>query len=190
MAGFSYTAAIREKTLPQKLDIKSFATSATSLSGQSLLSNFNRLTEETQGLGAENVLKWSVQGELKPDLAGQAQAWLRLQVEVSLPLTCQRCLGPVDVPVLIERSFRFVATEAQAELEDDESPEDVLVLSPDFDLAALIEDEVLMDLPVVPRHDACPVALKLAVADAGFEPETPKPHPFAVLAGLKDRKLS
>jgi len=190
MAGFSYTAAMREQTPPKKLDIKSFATSATSLSGQSLLSNFNRLTEETQGLGAENTLKWAAQGELKPDPAGQAQARLHLQVEVSLPLTCQRCLSPVEVLVQIDQSFRFVATEAQAELEDDASPEDLLVLSPDFDLAALIEDEVLMDLPVVPRHDTCPVALKLSVADAGFEPEAPKPNPFAVLAGLKDRKPS
>jgi uncharacterized protein len=86
---------------------------------------------------------------------------------------------------MIERAFRFVETEAQAELEDDASPEDVLVLSRDFDLATLIEDEVLMDLPVVPRHDTCPVPVKLTAADADFEEVSPKPSPFAVLAGLK-----
>jgi uncharacterized protein len=123
-------------------------------------------------------------------LAGQAQAWLHLQVELSLPLTCQRCLGRVDVLVQIDRTFRFVETEAQAEVEDDDSLEDLLVQSQDFDLAHLIEDEVLMDLPVVPRHDTCPVEIKLSVADAAFEPETPKPSPFLVLAGLKDRNPS
>lgn len=181
---------MRETTPPKKLDIASFAAASTTLSGQNLLLNFKRLIEETHGLGAENIVKWSVQCDLKSDQAGQAQAWLHLVVELVLPLTCQRCLGPVDVPVQIDRSFRFVATEAQAELEDDESVEDVLVQSQDFDLAALIEDEVLMDLPVVPRHDSCPVALKLSVADAAFEAEAPKPNPFAVLAGLKDRKPS
>jgi uncharacterized protein len=106
-------------------------------------------------------------------------------VNTSLPLICQRCLGPVDVPLVIERAFRFVETEAQAEQEDDASPEDLLVLSRDFDLAALMEDEVLMELPVVPRHEVCPVPVKLAVADANFDESAPKPNPFAVLAGLK-----
>jgi uncharacterized protein len=91
----------------------------------------------------------------------------------------------VDVPVHIDRSFRFVESEAQAELEDDESSEDVLVLSQDFDLVGLIEDEVLMDLPVVPRHETCPVAIKLLAADPDFEDTPAKPNPFAVLAGLK-----
>lgn len=124
-------------------------------------------------------------GELRSDHAGQEQVWLHLRVQVSLPLTCQRCLGPVDVLVQIERSFRFVENEAQAELEDDASPEDVLVLSQEFDLAALIEDEVLMDLPVVPRHESCPLPVKLMAVDANFEEAQPKPNPFAALAGLK-----
>lgn len=140
---------------------------------------------ETHGLGAKNVLSWSVRGELKPGPEGKPQVWLHLTASVTLPLTCQRCLGPVDVPVQIDRSFRFVDSEAQAELEDDESSEDVLVLSQDFDLVGLIEDEVLMDLPVVPRHETCPVAIKLMAADADFEDAPVKPNPFAGLAVLK-----
>lgn len=141
--------------------------------------------QETKGLGAENILNWSAQFELQPGQAGQLQVCLHLGVGVSLPLTCQRCLTTVEVPVQIDRLFKFVDTEAQAELEDDESLEDLLVMSREFDLSALIEDEVLMDLPVVPRHDTCPVAIKLAVVDADFEDVPVKPNPFAVLAGLK-----
>ena len=102
---------------------------------------------------------------------------------------CKRCVRlysiALDCYPRRERAFRFVETEAQAELEDDASPEDLLVLSRDFDLAALMEDEVLMDLPVVPRHEICPVPVKLAAVDADFEEIAPKPNPFAVLAGLK-----
>jgi uncharacterized protein len=58
-------------------------------------------------------------------------------------------------------------------------------LSREFDLAALIEDEVLMDLPLVARHDICPVQIKLAVADANFIDASPPPNPFAVLSQLK-----
>ena len=170
---------------PPRINVKQVGQSSQPLSGQAVLSNFERLIEETQGLGSQNMVSWSVSGELRPDATGQAQVWLHLSVHVSLPLTCQRCLGPVDVPVQIERSFRFVESEAQAELEDDASPEDVLVLSQEFDLAALIEDEVLMDLPVVPRHETCPLPVKLMAVDANFEEAQSKPNPFAALASLK-----
>jgi len=49
---------------------------------------------------------------------------------------------------------------------------------------------VLMDLPLVPRHDICPVAVKLAVADADFEVAAEKPNPFAQLAQLKGKTPS
>lgn len=170
---------------PPKLDVKHAAQASQQLSGQDVLAHYERLMEETQGLGGQNAVNWTARGALQPDAKGQPQPWLFLNVSTSLPLTCQRCLGPVDVPVQIERAFRFVETEAQAEQEDDESPEDLLVLSREFDLAALIEDEVLMDLPVVPRHDTCPLPVKLAAVDVDFEEALPKPNPFAVLAGLK-----
>jgi uncharacterized protein len=168
-----------------KLDIRHAGQAAQQLVGQDVLAHYERLMEETQGLGGQYAVNWSARGALQSDAKGLPQPWLFLNVSTSLPLTCQRCLGPVDVLVQIERAFRFVETEAQAEQEDDESPEDVLVLSRDFDLAALIEDEVLMDLPVVPRHDSCPLPVKLTAADPDFEEASPKPSPFAVLAGLK-----
>lgn len=177
-----------EYVSPPKLDVKQAGQLAMHLSGQDLLSNYERLMQETHGLGAQNVLNWSVRGELNPGPSGQPQVWLHLSASVTLPLTCQRCLGSVDVPVHIDRSFRFVESESQAELEDDESSEDVLVLSQDFDLPGLIEDEVLLDLPVVPRHEVCPVAIKLMATDADFEDTPAKPNPFAVLAGLKQAR--
>ncbi len=169
------------------MDVKHAAHASEPLSGHDLLSNYERLTQETQGLGAENALNWSAQANLRQDEAGNESIWLQLTVDTTLPLICQRCLSPVDVPVQVDRWFRFVETEAAALEQDDESEEDLLVMSREFDLASLIEDEVLMDLPLVPRHDTCPVAVKLAAADADFEDVPTKPNPFAVLAGLKDK---
>ena len=174
-----------EVTRPPHIDVRTWCQSARQLDGHDVLLNFERLMEETKGLGGENTVEWAIRAESPSDPAGQFQARLQLKASLTLPLTCQRCLGAVDVPVDIRRSFRFVATEAQAELEDDESDEDVLVMSRDFDVSALIEDEVLMDLPVVPRHEVCPVAVKLVAVDAGFDAAAVKPNPFAALAGLK-----
>lgn len=173
--------------LPPHIDIEPAAQAHWQLSGCNELSNYERLTQEAQGLGAENPLNWSAQMQRRDDLAGQAATWLQLTVNTVLPLTCQRCLRLVDVPVNIDRQFRFVATEAIAQAQDDESEEDLLVSSREFDLLSLIEDEVLLDLPLVPRHDVCPVAVKLAVVDDGFEAASEKPNPFAQLAQLKGK---
>jgi uncharacterized protein len=180
---------MKQESPPTHLDVKAFAQSASEFSGSDLLSKYERLMLETQGLGPETELNWSARGEFLTDESGAEQVWLHLTVDVTLPLTCQRCLGPVDIEVSVNRSFRFASTEEAAEVQDEESEEDVLALSKDFNLLDLVEDEVLMDLPVVPRHDECPVSVKLAVEDPGFElASTEKRNPFAVLAKLQNGK--
>ena len=81
---------------------------------------------------------------------------MHLQVQATFPMQCQRCMGPVDVPLQVDQWFRFVADEATAEALDDEVEEDLLAISREFDLHELIEDELLMALPVVPRHEGVP----------------------------------
>ena len=104
-------------------------------------------------------------------------------------MVCQRCMGPISIPIAIDREFRFVANEEDAAAQDDGSEEDLLVLSREFNLHELIEDELLMGLPLIPRHDVCPTAVKLEAVDPDFEANTAsKPNPFAVLAKLQDAK--
>ena len=61
----------------------------------------------------------------------------------------------------------------------------MLVFSKELDLHELVEDELLLDLPLVPRHEVCPEALTTSFEE---EPEAPREHPFAALAGLKSGK--
>jgi uncharacterized protein len=84
--------------------------------------------------------------------------------------------------VEIDRWFRFVESEEVALAQDDDCEEDLLVMSPQFDLLNLLEDELLLDLPLVPMHERCPDSLP-----ALEQPEAVKPNPFAVLAGLKNK---
>lgn len=175
---------------PHRLNVQAFAQAGTALSASDLLSKYERLLAETDGLGGDRAVRWTARGEHQTDASGHARVWLHLEAGVSLPLTCQRCLGPADIELSVVRDFRFVATEEQAEAEDEESEEDVLVLSRDFDLLALVEDELLMELPLVPRHAVCPGDVKLTVQDADFEAAgAAKPNPFAALAGIKGGKV-
>jgi uncharacterized protein len=174
-----------------RLDVKVFAKAAGTLAGHDPLSRYPRLMEEVGGQGSERQIDWQARGELRVGANGFSQIWLHLQATVSLALVCQRCLGPADIEVAFDRSFRFVATEEQAEAEDEEAEEDVLALRRDFNLRELIEDELLMALPVVPRHEVCPTEVKLAAQDPDFEAESgARPNPFAVLAKLQTGKSS
>jgi uncharacterized protein len=170
---------------PPQLDVKHAAQASLHQGGVDSLSTYERLMHESKGQGGENALSWTALTEMRPDLSGEPTPWLRLTVHTTLTQICQRCLEPVEVEVQVTREFRFVETEALAEQQDDECEEDLLVTSRDFDLSALIEDEVLLALPLVPLHEVCPVKIKMAVADKDFDAPAEKPNPFAVLAHLK-----
>ena len=171
---------------PDRLDVKAFAQAGAHLSGHDTLLKYKRLAEEGSGLHPDLRVDWMADGEVRSAHGIDGQVWLRLKASASLPLICQRCLHPVDVPLEVEREFRFVADEATAEALDGDSDEDLLALSREFDLRELIEDELLMALPVVPRHEECPTDVTLASSDEDFEQASAdKPNPFAALAGLR-----
>jgi uncharacterized protein len=138
---------------------------------------------------ADDCVQWQAAGERRREGAAEPQTWLQLTLDTEVKLVCQRCLGPVETRLRIERWFRFVAGEEQAAQLDAESEEDVLASSRTFDLHALAEDELLLALPLVPRHEVCLQPLLPAVTDAlpdGTE-TVAEPSPFAVLAALKRR---
>ncbi len=171
----------------RSLDIKAFAKADMHLEGETPLAELPRLVEDCSG-EVTGPVAWSAQGAMAADAAGKDTAWLHLEAKATVPLTCQRCLHPVPVDLLIEQDFRFVADEATALAEDDASEEDLLVLEDNFDLLQLIEDELLMSLPLVPMHPAC---LSEQVPTSPEEEailSEAKPNPFAVLASLKTRK--
>lgn len=173
------------------LDIAAFTKAGQQLQGQTALSAFTRLLPELPaGSDAAAItVTWQAMGEFVPETGGAGQNWLYLQLHTQLPLTCQRCLQPVAVDMDVQRDFRFVRDEATAEAQDDECEEDLLVMSRSFDLHTLMEDELLMALPLVPRHEHCPQPLdfdgtEAAPAQSGAE-AVQKPNPFAVLAELR-----
>ena len=84
--------------------------------------------------------------------------------------------------------FHFVEGEQQAAELDADSEDDVLASTRAFDLQTLAEDELLLALPLVPRHAVCPQPLLpegAAAADEASLAEPESAHPFSVLAALK-----
>lgn len=176
---------MHHETAPHRLDVRAFAQAGGSLQGAETLERFERVEQASAGGSGAGLVQWAARGEVRDDPAAEPQLWLHLHAQAEVALTCQRCLGPLLEPVVVDRWFRFVADEATATAQDEICDEDILVLAPDFNLHALIEDELLLALPYIPRHDACPAQGPMSVADPGVAEPAPRPNPFAALAGLK-----
>lgn len=169
-----------------------FAEAAATLSGNDPLHTYARLKAELAEPAADStvsIVDWQADGANRDGATGVPVPWMHLSAQTRVPLTCQRCLAPVDIDLHVDRWFRFAADEASAAAEDEESEEDVLVSSRDFDLHTLIEDELLMEIPVTPRHEVCPEPVRLSAVDPDFEAaEAARPNPFAVLGALRPGK--
>jgi uncharacterized protein len=139
---------------PRRLDVNGFAEAAAPISGIDPLHSYERLSAELAAPAADLTVEWTAVGQRRSGADGTPVSWLHLTADAKVPLICQRCLTPVDVDLrrplvpLCRRRGRRAA-------EDEEAEEDVLVASREFDLHALIEDELLMDIPVTPRHEVC-----------------------------------
>jgi uncharacterized protein len=179
-----------QEFVPHRLDIRAFAAAQGTFKMLEKISKYERLTAECQlqesPTDASHAITWQATGQLRQAEAAADSVWLHVQASATLPLMCQRCLTPVMVPLQVDRWFRFVADEATAEREDEASEEDLLAISREFDLSALVEDELLMELPAVASHDTCPEGVQWSAGVDDFQAaQDEKPKPFAALAYLK-----
>lgn len=175
---------------PFRLDVVAFAKEAGELAGRWPLAGFDRVADSAVA-GAPvtdaDEVSWSARGEQRQMRGGDAQIWMHLEAATHVSLECQRCLKPVDVALRIARNFLFVHGEDAAAQLDADTEDDVLAITRALDLRELIEDELLLAMPIVPRHEVCPQPLVTLVDD---EPVEDKPNPFAALAALKRTDLN
>lgn len=173
---------------PLRLDVAAFTQADEQLSGQWPTQALARLADaqsppQDKALG---LVQWQVHGQLRSLPGEPAQPWLSLAASAEVWLCCQRCLQPYMLSLQVNNQIRFVASEAEAEALDAEIDDDVLALSRSLDLQTLIEDELLLALPIVPKHEVCPLALPTSAGeDELAAASTPEDHPFAKLQALK-----
>ena len=120
--------------------------------GSAPLGAFERLAQET--LDPDALLHYRIEGG--KDKAGHVR--LTCRIEVKMRVACQRCLGAIEHDVAASKVFYPAESPERAEqLERElavEASDDVEVIETGrmLDLATLIEDEVLLGLPLIPMH--------------------------------------
>lgn len=166
--------------LPQHIDPFRLANTGQSLSGTIPLKQMPRLSPlltDSQG-EVEVVLEFSV------DPAGTAIVSGRIRTE--LHLRCQRCTEKMTWPVNSEFCLGLVSSEALIEgLPEPYEP--YLVESLPVFLQDMIEDELLLVLPQIPKHDLaeCPGRSYLSTDSDEQQEKQPDTHqPFAGLSDL------
>lgn len=131
-------------------------------------------------LRADGALHFRIRGEID----AQSHPGAELHLRADLALQCQRCSNEMRYPLRRDVHFRFVGSDqelAAIPIVDDEV--EIIVGSRSMAVAPWLEDEAILSLPVVPRHEDCRVLVASEVADE--EPAPDRPNPFAALAALK-----
>jgi uncharacterized protein len=96
------------------------------------------------------------QGTLFCRVVGRTDQRGSLSLDVSISgevgLTCQRCLGSMPYTVQIERTLYLARNEAELERLDALPDSDAIQPGEALSLVELVEDEVLLSLPLAAKH--------------------------------------
>lgn len=101
------------------------------------------------------------------------------QVTAEMVLVCQACLDKMNLSVTVEVQLGIVSSlDEVARLSDRYEP--LLVVDRKITLTEIVEEELLLAIPIIPRHQQCRIANEV---DQG--PVQKKENPFSILAELK-----
>ena len=117
------------------------------------MTDMPRLAMEASNLNPEDGFTWQMETHFEDSPGSEPAQILNLALKGRLHLVCQRCLQDCTVDLDEKRRFILVSSEAEADeypLEDEE--QEPLVASQHFNLLETIEDEVLLSLPLIPKH--------------------------------------
>lgn len=126
---------------------------------------------------AEGEVVFEAQGSRNAD----GKLFIDLVATGLLNVVCQRCLGAMAWPVSIQA--RFALFRPGVSIPDDElfdDSVDALTVEDELDIAALVEDEILLQLPLAPRHEEC------VTPDQGEN--AAKGSPFAALLQIQRKQ--
>lgn len=117
----------------------------------------------------------------------QDQFLMLITLNATVELVCQRCLDIMTFVADNTYHYMFIRNEREQVMVPDGYDALELGMKDPFDLKVLIEDELLLALPIIPIHelDECQQPAALVNEPEPIESEVPRSNPFSVLAQLK-----
>lgn len=172
-----YNGPLMSVTLPPVLDAWRMVAASRYFEGELPLAAFKRLKDSLTD--SEGVCRYRVEfGRDALDLP-----FVEIRAETALPMLCQRSLERYLQPVNVLQRLGLITDEAQESALPEGTEPLLLPANAEIRPIELIEDELILALPVVPIN---PESTELE-AEWPEAADDEKPHPFAALAALKDR---
>lgn len=172
------TSASRQ-LLPRSVDALKLCQQQALVAGFLPLAGLRRLSE------ALCCAEGEAEVELEFRLDEQARKIVHGHLKAVMPMVCQRCLEQMKVPVDVSLSLALVWSDEQA-ARLPRSLDPVLMESQELDLHGLLEEELLLALPLVPHHEPGVCRPPPSCTTQPVEqPVVRKDNPFQVLAELK-----
>lgn len=129
-------------------------------------------------------------GELIYQISGQfdkhEKPILHLEIKGKIHLSCQRCLGKLSHRVDLQTFLVLAKTEAELDQADEDDTADAILATSDMDVVSLIEDEIILSLPISSCHTDGECSIQeLESVNGNLTNNTQSAHPFAALLALK-----
>ncbi len=154
-----------------------FARAAGLHSGQAALAGMPRLQDRLAG--NDSTVDYVVRGKLDQ----RQRPLLELEITGNPSLRCGRCLAPLDFALQLKSSVLLVEPGAVMQEDDDPDSPEWIEAGPELDVLELIEDEILLSLPLSVRHE------QGKCSDGGEMSRTSgRDNPFSKLATLLNPK--
>jgi uncharacterized protein len=163
--------------LPKQIDPFQLADNNTTLKGDLSLSEMVRLTEflcEKKG---------DVHIHLEFGRDALNFAFMRGSIKTQLKLVCQRCGLPMSLSLEIPVEDSPVHSDEEAQ-QLPENYEPLLLTGDTMSLIAMVEEEILLSIPIVPKHSIAECSIKPAQLIELEEKKEDKPNPFSDLKKL------
>lgn len=169
--------------LHQYIEPLKFANRGEIIKGELPLGLLSRLAE----FAVDGDEESTIEIDLQFDTDNEGYRYISGSLTANVQLECQRCLKPVFKQIESEISLAIVKDEARAEKLPDYY--DPLIISEDrMQLSTLIEEEILLALPLVSYHEDCE-QYNYRGQEKGPAEKTQKAakadNPFAALSALK-----
>jgi uncharacterized protein len=164
------------------IDTAKFAREGTSLSGALSLADMPRVAKYlSDSSGQLSDLGGDIRYVVRGYMTDRGDPALAIRITGGVNLRCERCLERLQYDLLLERDLVLLTGIGEFEPQDDEDDlVDIIPATPHLDLHATLEEEVVLGLPMAPRHAEGECH---APGEAGGGER--QPSAFAVLAKLK-----
>lgn len=172
-----------EKFIPEHVDPFRYAEQSLSVAGIVNIKDMQRVS-----LNVVPVDGATVAVSLQFGKDEQKMAYIKGHLETTVLLQCQRCMEPYSYEIMSDFVLGIVSSMVEANALPAQY-EPALSNEGSLALRELIEDEIILNLPIIPRHgaDDCKVMLPYSDVDEVLDVRRGE-SPFHVLESLKQKR--